>query len=432
MRPIAGIILLAAVCSATSAQQPKGPKPQTPRGTVTGSIYCADTNAPARLARVSLIPISRQPNGQLFITQSDLEGRFSVGRVTEGTYYVSVQYGGYLDTFPDIWASDLARMRTEERKQIEARAITVSVTAQQTSSVSVRLERAAVLEGTVLYDDGSPAVGLSITIRPKPGPRSDSGAKKPTEDDPYTVISALNDALQRITDDRGHYRAVGLAPGDYLVSTMLSTASGAAPAINASAESVRYSAAAGVTVYYGDATRASEAKTVKITGGEALSGTDITIPLSKLHSVRGQVVQKSTGQPPWSASLRLLYADTREPARVALSPNGEIDLSYVPEGSYVLQAMVSTQPPSSSDGDETGVVMTGGGGFFAAVGDLMSSQLESDFALKFQQYAAAEIPLDVHGEVTGIVIEAPDQLAPKTNTASASASVPTVIAEPPQ
>ena len=412
MRQIAGIALFATVCAAhCSAQQPKSPKAQIARGAVAGTIYCADTNAPARLVRVSLIPTSRQPNGQLFMAQSDLEGRFAVGRVPEGTYYVFVQYGGYLDTFPDVWASDLARMSTEERKQVDARAVTVSVTAQQTSTTSVRLERAAVLEGTVLYDDGSPAVGLTITIRSKPGPRSNSDTKKPAGDDPYTVLSAV--------DDRGHYRSVGLAPGEYLVSTMLSTASEAAPPSNDVVDPLRYSAVAGVTVYYGDATRASDAKTVKITGGETLSGTDITIPLSKLHSIRGQVVQKSTGQPPPSASLRLLYADTGEPARVALAPNGEIDLSYVPEGSYILQAMVSTQPSSSQGLDERGVEI------FAVASGLVSSQLQSDYASKFQQYASSEAPLDVHGEVTGIVIEAPDGLTPKNNTASAPAATST-------
>ena len=316
MRHIAGIVLLIATCTAFGSSQQRAAKSKPPRGSVTGTVYCGDSNSPARLAQVSLLPANRQAEGQLFMAQSDLDGRFALGKLPEGTYYVSVKYSGYLDPFPRTKAGDLAGLSAEERKQLEAQAITVSISAQQASTVAVRLDRAAVVEGTVSYDDGSPAIGLHINIRLKS--KSGSETKPQTSDDLYALTTALSDAFERVTDDHGHFRALGLAPGEYLVSTTLSTASGMAPPGSSSLELVKNTSSGGLVFYYGDTPRASEAKTIKIAGGESNTEADITIPLRKLHSIRGQIVLKRTGQPPPMASLRLLYADTREFARMAV------------------------------------------------------------------------------------------------------------------
>jgi hypothetical protein len=417
MRQIARIVLLAAVCSAISAQQPKGSKPQTPRGAVTGTIYCADTNTPARLAQIVLLPVIKQ-NGQTFIVQSDLEGRFAISRVPEGTYYVSAKFDGYLDPFPRFAARGLSGLSPEERKELDALAIRVSVAADQTATIAVRLERAAAVEGTVLYDDGSPGIGLHITIRPK----QDQAEKKPAEE-PVAILMFISEAFQRITDDHGHFRALGLAPGEYLVSTTVSAASGAAPSANPLADAVKSSPSGSLVVYYGDTTRKSTAKSVKIERGETVSGTDITIPLSKLHNIRGQVLLKSTEQPPASASLQILYADDRELARMAIAPNGEFELDYLPEGSYILQASASTDSMLPAyDQDNSELVITGGNFF---------SSGDSDFPSNFRQDGAAEIPLDVHGELTGVTISVPDPSV-KKDTASGPGSIPAPPAPPPQ
>lgn len=416
MRLTAGIIVLVAVCSSGSAQQPKGAKPQIPRGAVTGTIYCADANIPARLAQIMLLPATKQ-NGQTFIVQSDLEGRFAVGRVPEGEYYVSAKFDGYLDPFPTFAVRGVAGLSPEQRKQLDALAIRVSVAADQTATIAVRLERAAAIEGTVLYDDGSPGIGLHISISPK----QDQAEKKPTMD-AVTLLMFISEDLLRITDDHGHFRALGLAPGEYLVSTTVSTASGAARSANPPADAVKSSPSGSLVVYYGDTTRKSTAKSVKIERGETASGTDITIPLSKLHSIRGQVLLKSTGQPPASASLQILYADNHEFARTAIAPNGEFELDYLPEGSYILQASASTDSIPASDQDNSELVITGGS--FFSPGDF-------DSPSSFKQDGAAEIPLDVHGELTGVTISVPDPSAKKEN-ASAPVSTSTAPAAPQQ
>ena len=426
MRTIAAIVLLATLCaSSSSAQQQKNTKPQMPRGTITGTISCGDTNAPARLAQVSLLSSNHQQNSQVFMAQSDLDGHFAIGRLPEGTYYVSVKYAGYLDTFPLAKSSDLAGLSADERKQFEAQALTVSISAQQASTIAVRLDRAAVLEGTVLYDDGSPAIGLHMNIRPKPRPGAVT-TKSKAADDLFGLTIVLNDAFARVTDDHGHFRAVGLAPGEYLISTTLSTASGTAPPDSPEIELVKSTPSGGLVMYYGDTARASEAKTIKIAGGESNTEADITIPLSKLHSVHGRITLKRTGQPPPTAALRLLYADTREFARMAVAVNGEFELNYIPEGSYILQAQASADPAPANEEDGNGTI-SGSFGVFIETGDF-------DFAphVSIDESASSEIPIDVHGELTGIALEVPDAPAKKSSAASSTTSIPTVTVGPPQ
>ena len=424
MRSLTAIVLLAAACVASGSAQQHAAKPHPPRGAVTGTIYCGDTNAPARLAQLSLLSAAHQQNNQVFMAQSDLEGRFAIGRLPEGTYYVSVKYAGYLDPFPLAKARDLGGLSPDERKQFEAQAITVSISAQQASTVAVRLDRAAVLEGTVSYDDGSPAIGLHMNIRTrtKTGPET----KTQSSDDLYALTNALTDAFARVTDDHGHFRAVGLAPGEYLVSTTLSTASGTAPPGNSEIELYKSTSSGGLVIYYGDTARASEAKIIKIAGGESNTDADITIPLRKLHTIHGQIILKRTGQPPPRAALRLLYADTREFARMAVAVNGDFELNYVPEGSYILQAQASAEPAPPAEDDDGNGSLAGNLGVFVETGDF-------DFAphVQIDESASSEIPLDVHGELAGIAIEVQDPPAKKSNTASSPTSIQ-ITAAPPQ
>ena len=416
MRLIAGIILLATVCASSCPAQ-KSAKSQIEHGAITGTIYCADSNTPARLARVTLLPAANQ-NGQTFIAQSDLEGRFAIGRVPEGTYYVSAKFDGYLDPFPRLGARGFKEMSPEEKKQLDAQAIRVSVAAGQSATIAVRLDPAAVMQGTDIYYDGSPANVLQIIIRPK-----QDQAEKRVPEEAVGILMAMTEAFQRITDDHGHFRALGLAPGEYLVSTMVSTASGAAPPANPIADAVKFSQSGGLTIYYGDTPRKSMAKPVKIEGGESVPGIDITIPLSKLHSIQGQVLLKRTGQPPAMASLQLLYADSHEFARTAVVVNGEFALDYVPEGSYILQASASSDPVPPVDQDTSDLVISSSLGFFVATGDF-------DLPSNFKQDGGSETPLDVHGEVAAVTIYVPDPAAKKP--AATSMPYPTVTVQPPQ
>jgi hypothetical protein len=154
-------------------------------------------------------------------------------------------------------------------------------------------------------------------------------------------------------------------------------------------------------VYAGGGQRASQAETIKVTAGGASKDADITIPLSRLHTIRGQVLLRSTNQPPRAATVRLLYAVTREPARTMVAPNGEFEFHYVPEGSFILHAASSPEllpQVESGDGDDSG--------FGFATGR---------FSLTLQPTGdgsdgGEETPLAVTGDMDGVSIDVPDPL----------------------
>jgi len=226
---------------------------------------------------------------------------------------------------------------------------------------------------------------------------------------------------ERTTDDRGRFRLLGVAPGEYTVSAELSSAS-AEHEQNMLVTMVQSSQLGNLAVYYGDTLRASKAKTIKIAGGEAKDA-DITIPLSKLHTVRGRVVVKSTGEAPPTAAVRLLYADTREVARTAMAVDGEFEFGYVADDSYVLQATASAEPLPKIDVEDDD-----GGGFFVSSSS-GSIQLEGGAGKE----KGGEVAVLVHGDVSGVVIETPDPpaLQPGTETTEAPAETEATPVGPP-
>ncbi len=201
----------------------------------------------------------------------------------------------------------------------------------------------------------------------------------------------------RTTDDHGRYRLLGITPGEYLVSVTVPAGSGEDVAKNPLLSMLQSSSVGALTVYFGDAFRASKAKPVKVeTAGSAFTA-DITIPLSKLHTIRGHVVLKSTGDPPRAGGVILQYADTHETARVGIFDNsGEFAIFYVPEDSYVLEAAASPEPlPDFSEED------VGGAWGFSAMGFRMDPDPKLPGGL-------VSVPLLVTGDVSGITISVPD------------------------
>jgi len=388
---------------------PRAEKAPVPKGAVGGTVYCADTNNPARLAHISLLPIAKE-GGRSYRGESDLEGRFRIGNLPEGKYYISAELLGYINPLTQLLDLGRRAKSDEERKVLEARVTTVYVSSSQVASVALRLERGAEIDGTVLYDDGSPAVGVHLILRPNT--RSPEGA-----DETSPTVEYMEYADQT-TDDRGRYRVLGVAPGEYKVSVELSTATGEHEQ-NMFAAMVQSSQLGNLAVYAGDTLRASKAKTIKI-GSETRADADITIPLSKLHTIRGRVVVKSTGEAPPSGIVRLLYADTREVARVAMAVDGEFEIGYVGDDSYILQASSSAEPLPKVDvdddnGDTSFVV---GSGVVTQIGDKAATE------------RAGEIGVLVHGDVSGLVVETPDPAAPKAASTETSEVPPAPDAEP--
>ena len=90
-----------------------------------------------------------------------------------------------------------------------------------------------------------------------------------------------------------------------------------------------------------------------------------------------------------------------------------------------MQAAASGDKPPAADEDDG--TIAGSFGVFIATG-------EFDFTpqLNIDQSSSSEIPLDVHGELTGIAIEVPDAPAKKSGATASSVSITTVTVGQPQ
>ena len=111
-------LALARAQTATSVPE-AAPAPE-PTGSVSGHVYCADTNQPARLAVVTLQSAPRKigagpakqvdPDAQSVppTVRTGLDGSFFFPKVKPGTYFLIADYAGYL--------SPIAKLSPEEMR----------------------------------------------------------------------------------------------------------------------------------------------------------------------------------------------------------------------------------------------------------------------------------------------------------------------------
>jgi hypothetical protein len=296
-------MILAAI--ATRAQS-------TDTGGVTGRVYCADTQKPARFANVRLQPAEGQDGsfggrGGFATTGSD--GSFRITGVSPGEYYVDVMMPGYIQPMRGMLSS-FENLAPEERDRITAQLTRVSVALNQSANVQVMIYRGATIGGTVNFDDGSPAAGVSIQALLLP---AGTGAK--------TVGSGSQQSFAGFarTDDRGQFRVTGLGDGTYIIF--------AAP------RSI-------FPIYYGNTIERSHAKKLDVHAGDEVPGADIQIPAAGMHSVSGVVVSQQDGHALSRASvqLRLSSGDTGTISATTAS-DGTFKFNAVPDGKFTIQLL---------------------------------------------------------------------------------------------
>jgi len=86
------------------------------------------------------------------------------------------------------------------------------------------------------------------------------------------------------TDDLGHFRISGLPAGEYILNSSFQSSG----LFNLFGETEKT-----LNIYYGDVFFQKDAKPIKIGEGEESTGNNITIPLSKIHSISGSLLNVS-------------------------------------------------------------------------------------------------------------------------------------------
>jgi hypothetical protein len=318
---------------AASAQNSSAAKPGT--GTVTGHVYCADTNAPSRVASVQLEPVkdTKRSGTSHFsgdapasgISRTGFDGSFTLAKVPPGSYYVVASAQGYLSPMPNDDESD----DVEPQPPPGQPAVViprVDVQADQAASIDIRLERGAAISGAVRFDDGSPASGVMVMVLH----RSKDKWVPSTPQMPFAA------PIPPATDDVGHYRISGLRDRDYVLMAILSRT-------DFESRGARTTGLFGVErsslrIYSGDTPHISDAVPIKLGPGEERSGEDITIPLSKFHSISGVVTATGDGHAINSGHLAIEDPNDKEDIVDAeLGSDGAFHLEGVPEGTYTLR-----------------------------------------------------------------------------------------------
>jgi hypothetical protein len=381
------VLFLALAILTATAQNPARPG----TGAVAGHVYCADTNAPARMVSVQLQPVkdaearpgthpdanSAEPASG--VVQTALDGSFAIPKVAPGSYYVIVTAAGYLSLHPHDEDPDDAKPQPPT-SQPPVTIPKVDVQADQTASIDIRLERGAAASGNIRYDDGSPATDVLVMLQRKskdkwvPLPTGDYGA--------FAMPSSLT------TDDLGHYRIGGLGSGEYLLMVTLIHAD-MMPAGR------RGSGLAGTLrsvlfVYSGDTMRKSEAIPFKLGSGEDRAGVDITIPLGKLHSINGVVTAASNGHAINSGHITIEDpVDKEDIVEADLDSDGVFHMDGVPEGSYTLHVQ------NASDKQNQRVSVAGG--------------MKMDSEKTLHQYGELEQSIKVESDIPNLVLAVPEQ-----------------------
>jgi hypothetical protein len=386
------LLLLGLAQAAFSQKEPSG-------GTVSGSVYCADTNAPARLASVVLRPVAVQKHAagegpgapvKLRSVQALLDGTFSIPQVAPGTYYVMASMPGYISPLAKlgIKPDELLNPADDLRKSLLAEVPTVTVQGNMGASVNISLERGAAVSGTVLFDDGSPAPGVGVRLL----------THKKDKWIPIETGSADGMGTGKDTDDHGYYRISGVPAAEECLVEVTLSASSSTSYVSANGMSVSSDDEFNLHFYSGGAFRPGKGKPFALKLGEDRPGEDVVLPLAKLRKVQGAVTAQKDGHTLNKASIELLFADDKsEMGKTVLNKDSAFFFAFVPEGDYLLRA----SDASDVRFDETP----------NPPGSFPPTHVSTKV---LHEYAPADIPIHVDGDLLDLTVAVPDKPA-RTN-----------------
>jgi hypothetical protein len=361
-------------------------------GTVTGHVICADTNGPARIAQVVLQPVvdiapaskteDRPRQISAAVTATLLDGSFTIPNVAPGNYYVFVEKLGYLSPFAQLSRENLNHPKPETADLIARLLTPVTVAANRTSTVEVRIYKGSTISGAIRFDDGAPDANTGVSVL--------------TKDNSGKWVSFRTNLIAgpfggTTTDDQGHYRISGLPAGEYLLQTSLALTDIFVSSLFTESQSTSHNKRYSLNLYSGDVFRPRDAKAIKLGDGDEADSVDITIPLSKLHSVSGSVLAAGSGRAINAGHVIILYSD--ENTELASVDIGKEDSAfhfyYVPEGDYILKVTVARDVTREEVSYPAGTVPP-------------TYTVEK----KLRDYDVEPQPLIVHGDITGLTIPA--------------------------
>ena len=265
------------------------------------------------------------------ISVTDESGRYRL-EIAAGRYYIasgSVEAPTYSPGTPDIAAANAVRVTA--RSVVEnidfSSFVAPSPTALFGLVFALPPGSTGVLEGSLHYSDGTPAVGVAVTVVPSP---LIAGAGSVP---PNTVIRRIGQFRGAVkSDSNGHYRIDSVSPGTYVIAAGM----------------------AETPVFYPGTPEIQAAKSITTTPATNLVDMNFTVPKQPAGVRISGRVTAAGGAPAYGATAQLLSPSpvfqtaiaSGLPAKVPPVPvpvgtDGRIEFRNVPPGDYVVQAGIS-------------------------------------------------------------------------------------------
>jgi hypothetical protein len=318
--------------------------------TVTGRVTCSDTQRAARFATVTLIGTDQPQQdqgrggvgfgfGRRVTARTDMDGNYTV-QAEPGDYYVTASAIGYASPV----AETAARLRSgASTADLLATLPQVHVAEAGGGTANITLDRGAVIQGKVQWDDGTPATGVNVSVQ------ATGSAGSPT--DMVRVVSQLGGAFGggfggfQTTDDRGVFRITGLPPGSYWVRAVLMT-----PTATPGTGALTAQRMTSVVMYAPGKVRESDAQVISLKSGDERDDVTFVIDLSTLHTVSGHVGATDQGN---IATGVVRLTDTQDSSLTRMGmiqPDGSFVVQWVPAGTYTLAVSNASNMPSPGFG----------------------------------------------------------------------------------
>ncbi len=287
---------------------PQGPpsgSPQPATARIVGRVVAADTGAPIKGAILSLVSYEVMRAARSAVTDAD--GRYEFTGLLAGRYQLEASAERYLDL-------EYGQRRAGEAgKPIDLRE------GERLEAAVIALPKPGAIEGRLLDEFNDPAPNIIVQLT-----RLEFAAGR------HRLMPVGSRIQPRPTDDRGHFRIAGLAPGSYYLTAL----SGAFTDQN--------EVGGFAPTYYPGTTDVSEARPIRIGFGESVTNLTMALVPARLGRVAGTLVDPS-GRPIARATLILFPSDRTGTvefmaARGASSPDGSFTFRNVPPGAFTIQA----------------------------------------------------------------------------------------------
>ena len=319
---------------------------QSRQGVIGGHVVHAITAEPV-FARVTLVGLSQagadlaaraaqSPNGggRLASEVMNLVPAAGVAQATRGTTTVTVATGpDGAFTFMDV-APGNYRIMTEANGYVrqEYGQLTSSgpgssievVPGQQGGDYRIRLVPFGVVTGRVVNEEGKPAMGTRVQLL---------SSRYTAQGQMFQVVA------EDMADDRGEYRMPGVVPGRYYLVAGIGPETGRVQS-GTSSTNANYA-----LTYYPNAVTSKEASTIDVRPTENVL--DLAVRSIKTYSIRGRVYDTSTGRPPTSMALSMVFRTFVGVGIAGVEANyspgtGEFEVTDVLPGRYLLQGRLPT------------------------------------------------------------------------------------------